>query len=97
MACNINFNQLRSLAIVLQERVDTLYSAINAIRAITHPWVLNSGNEYLPAVAAVKQQAAAYKLLSVPQITLNDTIRELDMCIGGAFSFTSLSFETISF
>lgn len=97
MACNINFNQIRSLAIVLQERINTIYSAVSAIRAITHPWVLNSGNEYLPTVAAVKQQIAAYKLLSVPQITISDTIREIELCTGGVLSFTALSFETISF
>lgn len=97
MACNIYFNQLRALALVLQERVNTLHAAVSAILTITQPWVLNSGNEYLPTVAAVKQQAAAYKLLSVPQITLSDTIRELDLCTGGVLSFTSLSFETISF
>lgn len=80
MACTVDFNRLRALALEIQRRVDTLYDAVHAIHTVTHPWVLNKYDYYLPTVTAVKLQLAAYKVLGVVQITLSDTIREIELC-----------------
>lgn len=80
MACEVDFNRLRSLAIELQRRVNTLFTAIHAIHQITSTWTVDRENIYLPSATAVKVQLAAYKLLSIPQISLADTIREIEQC-----------------
>lgn len=80
MACEVDFNRLRALAIELQRRVNTLFTAVNAIYQITHPWTVDRENIYVPSATAVKLQLAAYKLLGVPQISLADTIREIELC-----------------
>lgn len=80
MACNVDFNRLRALAIEIQRRVDALYEAVQAIYTITHQWVLNKDDYRLPTATAVKLQLAAYKVLSVVPVTLADTIREIELC-----------------
>ena len=80
MACEVDFNRLRSLAIELQRRVDVLYDAVEAIHILTHTWTVNRDKVYLPGALSVKAQLAAYKVLSIPQISLADTIRELEQC-----------------
>ena len=80
MACDIDSNLLRANAIVLQERVDRLKAAVDEIHTMTHVWVLNKTDAYLPSPSSVKAQVLAYETMKIEALTLSDSLRQLKQC-----------------
>jgi hypothetical protein len=80
MACDIDSGLLRAAAIVLQERVNDLKAAVDAVHVMTSGWVLDKTDAYLPSPSSVKAQVLAYEALKVWTLTLSDSLNQLKRC-----------------
>jgi hypothetical protein len=70
-------SQCRALAIVLQQRIDDLYTRLLPVYTLSHAWKLNLTDGYLPAPGQVKQVFDTYTGFSIYDISLADILLEL--------------------
>jgi hypothetical protein len=70
-------DNLRAVAIVLQQRVDDLYTRLLPIYTLSHAWKLNLQDSYLPSPGQVKQVFDTYVGFSIYDISLADILLEL--------------------
>jgi hypothetical protein len=80
MSCDVNVNLLRANALVLQQRVSTLKTSLDAIEVRTSAWILNNTDAYLPSISTVKAQIEAYEALVIQLITLSDSMKAIKAC-----------------
>jgi len=70
-------DNLRAVAIVLQQRIDDLYTRLLPLYTISHAWIVNNHDSYLPGPGQVKQVFDTYTDFKIYEISLADILLEL--------------------
>lgn len=67
-------NQIRVVAIELQEAVSAFKGAVDAVDTVVSAWVTNNVDGQLPTAVAVKAQLAAFDVIQKPGMTISDAM-----------------------
>lgn len=67
-------NQVRVVAIELQEAVGELKTAIDAVDTVVAAWTTDNVDGQLPTAAAVKAQLSSFEAIQKPGLSMSDAI-----------------------
>ena len=71
----MTFSELRSIALVIKNRVTALHEAVSPAFNEVDAWTLNSDDASLPTIAKVKAVVLAFEQIDKPSLLLYDEIR----------------------
>lgn len=74
-------NQIRVVAIELDENLTALKTAVDAIDTVVSAWVLNDIDGSLPTDVAVKAQLAAYNAIAKASMSISDAIAAVNEAV----------------
>ena len=69
-----SFNEVRVVGIELQDNVQALKDAVDAVHTVSTAWTLNDIDGSLPADTAVKAALANYEAIVKPSNNMSDAI-----------------------
>lgn len=70
-------SELRSVAIMLRNRVTALQNAVTPVYTTVSGWTLNGADASLPTIAAVKAALTSYEAIEKSAMNLYDEIRNV--------------------